>query len=224
MLTDYCKWLCLLCVLSLVSGVNLRKFPVRGVHMPPERKVSVREIVEDLRLRRLTDTQLMEKYKVSARGLQSVFQKLVDRNAISPNEIDGRSPTYVDTITLEQRQNHQRHYLPQPVQIYENMDMVNIYERKDLQNKGRVNDITEKGLGVVGLKVVVGEIKSFVIVADEFVDLDPFSFDAVCRWVNLEESGEYASGFEVLKMTDRALQDLRKLIALLTSGASAREE
>jgi hypothetical protein len=192
--------------------------------MPPERKVSVREILEDIRLRRLTDPQLMEKYKVSARGLQSVFQKLLDRNVIDPEEMEGRSPTYVDTITLEARQNHQRHYLPKPVPIYEAKDVVNIYERKDLHNKGRVNDITEKGLGVVGLDVIVGEIKSFVIVVDEFVDLDPFSLDAICRWVRLEESGEYASGYEIVKISERAQHELLKLIGLLTSGPAEDEE
>ncbi len=185
--------------------------------MPPERKVSVREIVEDIQLRRLNDTQLMEKYKVSARGLQSVFQKLVDRKAIDSKDIEDRSQPYVDTITLEQRQNHQRHYLPKPVPIYESKDVVNIYERKDLQNKGRVNDITERGLGVVGLDATVGETKSFVIVADEFVELDPFSFDATCRWVQLEESGEYSAGFEIGRISERALKELRKLIELLTS-------
>ncbi|MEW6350158.1 MAG: hypothetical protein AB1646_13915 [Thermodesulfobacteriota bacterium] len=185
--------------------------------MPPERKVSVKEIVEDIRLRRLSDPQLMEKYKVSAKGLQSVFQKLLQRNAVNFEDIEGRSQPYVDTITLEQRQEHQRHYLPNPVPIYESKDVVSIYERKDLQNKGRVNDITEKGVGVVGLDVREGETKSFVIVADEFVELDPFSFDATCRWVQLEASGEYSAGFEITKISERALNELRKLIERLTS-------
>ncbi len=186
--------------------------------MPPERKVSVREIVEDIQLRRLTDTQLMEKYKVSAKGLQSVFQKLLDRRAVKSEDIEGRSQPYVDTITLEQRQEHQRHYLPQPVPIYETRDTISIYERKDLHNKGRVNDITERGIGVVGIDANVGDTKAFVIVADEFVELDPFSFDAICRWVQLEESGEYSAGFEITKISARALTELQKLIERLTTA------
>ena len=43
----------------------------------------------------------MDKYKLTARGLQSVFQKILQANILTPSEIYGRLATYSETVALE---------------------------------------------------------------------------------------------------------------------------
>ncbi len=79
-----------------------------------------------------------------------------------------------------------------------------------------MNDISEKGLQVGGLEFTVGETKSLLIRADEFADIYPFVFDATCRWITKEEStDDFTAGLEITSISDRGLEELRNLLALL---------
>jgi hypothetical protein len=49
----------------------------------------------------MTDAQLMDKYRLSARGLQSVLDKLLDAKLITQAERDWRPVDYEDTVTLD---------------------------------------------------------------------------------------------------------------------------
>jgi hypothetical protein len=48
----------------------------------------------------MTDVQLMDKYKLSARGLQRVLDKLLGARLITQSEHDWRPAGYEDTVTL----------------------------------------------------------------------------------------------------------------------------
>ena len=76
-------------------------------------------------------------------------------------------------------------------------------------------DITEKGLQLTGLLAEVGQYRSLLIRADEFHDIFPFAFDALCKWVEYED-GENGVGFEIVDISETGLNELRKLIRLLT--------
>jgi len=66
-----------------------------------KRIIKAKDIVNDIR-RRLTDSQLMRKYGVSAKGLQGVFTKLVQAKAIMPEELFDRAPVLAeDSVTVE---------------------------------------------------------------------------------------------------------------------------
>jgi hypothetical protein len=43
----------------------------------------------------------MEKYKLSSRGLQRVFNKLVDSGSVTSADLSGRSMSYDDSVTLK---------------------------------------------------------------------------------------------------------------------------
>ncbi len=53
------------------------------------RKLSAKEILADIRAE-MTDSDLMEKYQLSEKTLQSVFKKLVDTGIIKQEELDNR--------------------------------------------------------------------------------------------------------------------------------------
>jgi hypothetical protein len=64
-----------------------------------KRKITAREILKDIRAG-LSDQDLMEKYTLSAQGLQSVFHKLVTAGAITQVELDDRVPISERTVDL----------------------------------------------------------------------------------------------------------------------------
>gem|GEM_PF-1437518 len=57
-----------------------------------KRQIDANEVMKDIRLG-MNDSGLMEKYRLSARGLESLFQKLVTSGFAGPEELSGR--TYV---------------------------------------------------------------------------------------------------------------------------------
>ena len=179
-----------------------------------KRKIRARELVMYIRAG-MSDADLMEKYKLSAKGLQSAYQQLLKANALTERELQGRSPGFEDTVTVEDTRRLNRTKV---------RTLLPIYETRDFLLKGRVRDINEKGVGIQGIQAIQGELKEFVIASDEFVEVDPFVFEAECRWVKKEDNEEIFSGFEITKISDASLQELRRLIQLLLSfqpGASA---
>lgn len=69
--------------------------------MPTKPKISARDAVRDIRSG-MTDSQLMEKYRLSAKGLQSLVLKLLQARAITAAEIEQRKEAYHDTTAIQQ--------------------------------------------------------------------------------------------------------------------------
>ena len=67
--------------------------------MREKRQINGRHVVNDLRSG-MGDEELQAKYELSAKALQSIFEKLVARNAISHSELCERSSLYKGTTDL----------------------------------------------------------------------------------------------------------------------------
>ena len=70
--------------------------------MATKRTINANEIVKDIRSR-MTDLQLMKKYTLSARGLESVMKKLLEAKLITKAEFNWRPVEYDDTVILDLR-------------------------------------------------------------------------------------------------------------------------
>jgi PAS domain S-box-containing protein len=79
-----------------------RQQPGQPFAEPPKKQISAKEIVTDIQSG-ATDAALMEKYKLTARGLQSVFQKILKAKALRPQEIHDRHHfgSYAETVAIE---------------------------------------------------------------------------------------------------------------------------
>jgi uncharacterized protein (DUF433 family) len=64
-------------------------------------KIKARDAINDIRAG-MTDAELMEKYDLSAKGLQSLFLKLLEAKAITRNELHQRRAIYQDTAVIQQ--------------------------------------------------------------------------------------------------------------------------
>ncbi len=65
-----------------------------------KRKINAKQAVRDIRLG-LSDSEMMEKYELSSRGLQSLFEKLIEEGLVDPRDVDERVPLHSRTVAVD---------------------------------------------------------------------------------------------------------------------------
>jgi hypothetical protein len=171
------------------------------------RKIAAGEVVNDIRSG-MEDVDLMEKYKLSARGFQHALRQLVSKRALRRKELYRQSTIYADKAFIEDSRALPRQVTAVPVSIY---------REDDLQLEGRVTDVTEKGVRVTGIPAAVDEYKRFLIRVEKFDEIEPFVFQGLCRWMHVENHNrEPVAGIEITSISQAAMQELRKVIGGLT--------
>jgi hypothetical protein len=176
-----------------------------------KRRIDTKELVTDIRSN-LSDVELMEKYKLSSCGLQRVFNKLVDSGSAMAADLSGRSMSCDDSVTLQNVRGSVR-ALP--------ILSIDIHERDNPQIIGRIRDLSEVGVGVRGIEAQVGELKILVVVPDEFLEVEPFSFEAKCRWSRMGGRGKICNaGFEITDISADNYIQLLELLQLMTFSFS----
>ncbi len=173
--------------------------------MAAQREIKAKQLIEDIRLR-LTASELMQKYQLLPRELESVFRQL--RKAIgSPGTLYGRSHVQGHAPDFDKIRLLPRNDVPLPVPVH---------DLNRLHLKALLTDITEKGLGVHGIEAQAGDVINFVVRADKFFPVNQFKVRAVCRWAGRSnESGEFAAGFEITDISSKNLDELRNFITSL---------
>jgi hypothetical protein len=175
--------------------------------MAKKRTIDARSFLEDLRSG-MNDADLMAKYRLTGKGLQSALRKMVDAGVVNVVELDGRSIEYTDTVGVQGLRRLDRNLLDFPLPIY---------EESNPGIRGIVHDITEKGVGTVGIQTQAHDVSVFAIPANEFFLLEPVVFEARCRWARIDKvDGSLLAGFEIIKVSKGSLRSLRKLIQALT--------
>jgi len=80
-----------------------RDMPVQTITIPPVTqtppKISAREALQDIKSE-MSDLALIEKYKLSAKGLESLFRKLTERGLVDQSELDRRLASFEATVDL----------------------------------------------------------------------------------------------------------------------------
>ena len=83
-------------------------------------------------------------------------------------------------------------------------------------NRGTVLNMTVRGLGVRGIHCKVLEKLKLEVCPPEGLDLQSFSFDAICRWVQEDQSdGQVYSGFEIIDISSVDMSNLGALLMAL---------
>ena len=162
----------------------------------------VKEVVRDIRAG-MTDVDLMQKYQLSSKGLQTAFTKLVKGNYLNRSELGGRVLSHGETVTVQDGRQ-----IPRRIPAFS----VPIFEEKNPAVKGTINDISEKGVKVTGVEAEVDEIKTLVVPEDVFGEFVAFLFQAKCRWVRRDAENQCVAGFEITNISKMNLEELRYLI------------
>ncbi len=164
------------------------------------------DFIKDIRSG-MSNSDLMKKYALSSDGLRRLFEMLIEANAISSQDIYATSPSAYDTVFVENMRELPRHHLAMAVEIY---------ETKSPEINGMLSDVTEKGIGITGMAARIGETKTLVIPAGDFIEADPILIEARCQWAEKDkDSGEWLAGFQITRISEKCLDDLRRLIQSL---------
>jgi hypothetical protein len=181
---------------------------MEGLSMQAKRKIVAKSLVNDIRAG-FSNLELMEKYSLSSKGLLSAFNKLIASQAMEEDELEGRVPTFDDTVDI----NHAREF----PRCYPALGLP-IYDEEDSEAEYHVVDLTEKGVQVRGIAAKVGDKKSLVIKAGGLDQrIKPCVFDAECRWLREDHKKEISiAGFEITDISNKDLEALLHIIKLLT--------
>ncbi len=174
--------------------------------MEKKRQINGKNILSDLRSG-MADRQLQVKYKLSSKSLESILSKLVKCGAVSHAELYEKSSSYRESVNHVQARKHPRAELDVYVPVYDIADSA----------VGVLRDISENGLRLAGIKVQVGQAKTFQIPVDMFMEAQPLLIIAECKWVQIKKkSRHYAvAGFELIDLPDADRETLRDFINLL---------
>ncbi len=161
------------------------------------------DMLEDLRSG-TSNSELMEKYGLSAEGLQRAFQKLIQEEAIAEEELSSTSQSEVDTVSVEDK----RKTLRQDFAVE-----VAIYELRRPTIKGALVNVTRKGVAIKGIQSNIGDVMTLVIPAVNFIEVNPIRLDAQCKWAAKDAiTGEWHSGFEIIGISQTCSDDLKKIV------------
>jgi hypothetical protein len=180
--------------------------------MTREEEVRREDFLKDLQSG-MADHELMTKYHLTPRGLGTLFRNLVNADLI----------TFTELIRISTGQLN----LPEVVAEYRTRSrkqvefLLPITDSEHPENTGFVYDVTDDGIGTRGLKTQVGEMKTFVIPADDYFQSDPVVFRAVCRWVDEKtDRWESGAGFKVVSILKGSLNELQEMIRAIKPDAS----
>ncbi|MGO9566221.1 MAG: PilZ domain-containing protein [Desulfomonilaceae bacterium] len=196
---------------ELTQKYNLSRDQLRSIfkQLAKIRERRIRMLVGDLRSR-MGASELMTKYQLSAEGLAKVFKCLLEANAVGQAEFETFRYFDVEQRTKRDSRGTPRNY-PIPV--------VTICEVGKPGTRYRVLDISENGIGIVGIRAQIDEMKSLAVIGDEFGEIAPFEFEAKCRWAReLEPDGRMCAGFQITRVGEQDLLRLREFIQGFTFG------
>ncbi|HMK37074.1 MAG TPA: PilZ domain-containing protein [Desulfomonilaceae bacterium] len=99
--------------------------------------------------------------------------------------------------------------------------MLPIFDVDDPTIEGLIQDISETGVQVSGMKIKPDAKKTFIIQPENFSGIKPFSFDAECRWVRPQtEDQPCMSGFEIIGISEKDKEELKKVLQILAFSDS----
>lgn len=171
---------------------------------PDKPVISVGEAAKCIRSG-MDDLALMKRFGISAKGLSSLFKKLIEADVLEPAEFYGR-PRPDREFVLDMR-DMQRCYLTVTTHIWE-------AERPDV--KGWLLNVTERGLGTVGLKVDVGETLNIVIDTRDYAKIENIRARVKCIWTDRQADGQPTAGFQIAEISEDDLANLQNLVKHLT--------
>ncbi|MFH1116357.1 MAG: hypothetical protein V1792_20785 [Pseudomonadota bacterium] len=171
--------------------------------MPPKRKINGQAFINDIRAG-MSDTELMLKYKLSSRMLQSLFRTLLNTKAITPAEIYERTPFEDTTIDVNTLSYSFEGYTIQTTSIYDVTQPEKI---------GHVTSITERELRTEGIAADFAETKTFILLSGKAAKINPIFLRAKCRWCRRDEvTGDDVAMFEIVSIGQEHAKELKKLI------------
>lgn len=194
----------------LPAELAQRKSLLKAARVPRQRQVSLKNIIQDIRSG-MGDIDLQRKYGLSAKSFLRLVDRLVDTEALSPEEAQG--VTSKEMAERPARGQTRRAHLKVPVPIY------------DVSSSavGLLRDISKEGFRVAGIAAAVGERRSFRIPVDLYMNAEPLVVTGECRWVETRghDHNFVVAGFQMAncsKSDERIIREFMGWLLFSDSG------
>lgn len=170
--------------------------------------IGARELLDDIKAG-LGRTEIMEKRGISLRSLQALVSLLIDAAELRRADLYSRLDIIrEDTVLPEAFREAERHYPDFNTPVYD-------VSRPEVH--GRVVDLTEHGIGVIGIETFLGATHTFVILGDPYGETSPFEFQVECKWVDAYDPEKPAlAGYQITGISEKDKSQLQTLIRMLT--------
>ncbi len=179
--------------------------------MTTEKKIKAGEIARDLGCG-LSDAELMAKYRLSLKGLLSLYKKALEARIIEASEVQRRFALNESLVILDDSRGLPRINLQKPIQVHE-------YERPE--SKGIISNISESGLRIEALESISGDFKRLVIPTHHLVDGEFLVLETKCCWSESQSGGAQSAGYEILKVLQG---DLKEFVQQIKNVAPEPEQ
>jgi hypothetical protein len=185
-----------------------------------QRSIRAGDLLRDIRAGTAFPT-LLSKYELSFTQFHAIISKLVDEGVLQVAEVVGRYPliepeSLTGTIIFD---GNVRRYPRRLVQF-----PLPVHLAHTPQVKGRIEDISEMGVRIRGIKSEPYEVHAFVIPVKECLRVDSVIFEAVCRWSQQGYTDtKWVGGHEVLEFLHGSLADLQNWLFNLRQSTNEQQ-
>ncbi len=187
-------------------GIGFRKQESPAEHRT--RKIRRSDLMHDIEVG-MDRRSLMSKYDLSGKQLRNILDRLESSGTTVRAHPDTSSQTDEETTTVWQPREYLRSY---PILS------LRVTEPENPRSKGAVVDLSEKGVGLVGIVAAVDDSKALEIVPPIMGESDCLRFTARCRWTGPSSPRvQLRSGFEITSIDESNLEGLRELIMTTTA-------
>jgi hypothetical protein len=175
---------------------------------PRKRIIRARDVLADVQAG-FSEAQLMEKYKVSSKGLQTIFQKIAGSGLIDPMELRRRYQVFSDTVVQD--------LASLRLTTEETLTcLLPVYDLHKPERRGALCELTENGFVLNGFPTTKGETVTIVFDCELFFQVPSFPAEARCLWTKREShTGDPVAGFEITAMDLESRPLLSKLAKAL---------
>ncbi|MCA1960909.1 MAG: PilZ domain-containing protein [Desulfomonile sp.] len=171
------------------------------------------DVLRDLR-GGMDDIALMDKYQLSYVELRNLYLELFNSGRLLQSQPDP-NPTQKQEARRPRPPILERSSTRREIDRYRLYFDIPVYELDRPEVVGAVCDVTENGIGVIGVEAELNEVKTLVVEGDTFCDVAPFEIQVRCCWIEKRaESDEVRAGFEITDMSEYDRRQLDKLIEL----------
>jgi uncharacterized protein (DUF433 family) len=148
---------------------------------------------------------IMDEYNVKSPGLRRIFRTLLNSGALSKEELDEYSEMCQSRSAIKGVRRAPRKRIDFPLWIYDGGNP---------SKKGRVIDISLRGVRVQGIETSIAEEKTFIVRFGGSSQKRSFVFDAKCRWIKKEEQdlSKWVAGFEIMNISGPDSKKLQNLV------------
>ncbi|MBI5247983.1 MAG: PAS domain S-box protein [Desulfomonile tiedjei] len=175
--------------------------------MTTERKIKAGEIARDLELG-LSDAELMQKYKLSLKGLLSLYKRALEARIIESSEVERRFASKENLVALEDARSSLRVNVRISIQVH---------EREHPEINGMISNMSVNGLRVEALQSVAGDVKVLVVPDNESFGTNQLVLESKCCWSETDTDGSCSAGYEIIRVLQGNLKQFVARIKYIDS-------